>query len=260
MSSSPTLSIVIPNWNTGPLLRLCLGSLLRHPPGVPHEVIVVDNGSSDASRRTAEAAAAAGAIRLLPRDDARNEGAADHGAALDLGLREARGDLLMTLDSDAWARRPDWFACFREALGDAASHAGASKFPGSRAKVFWDRLRGRAAGPEASYVRPCHALYRVEALREAGVGFGPWRGPDGRWRTCGEHLHEELVARGHRPAFIPHERVAARVGHLRHATFVLNAERFPGLRARARRRGERNIRRCLASAEARAILSTTPFP
>jgi len=37
------------NWNGGDYLRRCLDSLAKYPPTVPHEVIVVDNASTDGS-------------------------------------------------------------------------------------------------------------------------------------------------------------------------------------------------------------------
>ena len=44
-----TLSIIIVNWNTCDLLRICLESAYRTTAGIHPEVIVVDNGSSDGS-------------------------------------------------------------------------------------------------------------------------------------------------------------------------------------------------------------------
>ena len=49
-------------------------------------------------------------------------------------------------------------------------------------------------------------------------------------------------------------------GHLRHATFVINFDAFPTLKARARRKGERQIKDLLESREARGILAETPVP
>jgi asparagine synthase (glutamine-hydrolysing) len=48
-SGSAEVSVVIVNWNTREILRACLQSLERHLSAVRHEVIVVDNASSDGS-------------------------------------------------------------------------------------------------------------------------------------------------------------------------------------------------------------------
>lgn len=43
------LSVLVVNWNTRDKLRECLGSLRDHAPSFDHEVIVVDNASTDGS-------------------------------------------------------------------------------------------------------------------------------------------------------------------------------------------------------------------
>jgi GT2 family glycosyltransferase len=45
------VSIVIPNWNGGEVLTECVDSILEHTRGVTYELILVDNGSTDESRR-----------------------------------------------------------------------------------------------------------------------------------------------------------------------------------------------------------------
>jgi glycosyltransferase involved in cell wall biosynthesis len=260
MDTSPLVTIVVPNWNSGPMLRLCLASVLRFST-TPSRLVVVDNRSTDASRVTAEGAQAKGLIELVTRADARNDGAADHGAALDLGLTLVDTPYLFTLDSDAWARRPGWLERWLRALEtEDASHAGATKFPGGRPQRLWAWVRGRQPGPEAQYVRPCHALYRVDLLRAAGLSFAPSVASTGQAQTVGERLHHELLARGNRAALLPHAEVESFVGHLRHTSFVLNPAQFPTLRERARRKGERQVRDLCASSEAREILTGTPVP
>jgi GT2 family glycosyltransferase len=50
MELSPIeLSIIIVNWNGGELLRRCVESIWQHPPRVNHELVVIDNASSDGS-------------------------------------------------------------------------------------------------------------------------------------------------------------------------------------------------------------------
>lgn len=258
----PLVTIVVPNWNTGPLLRLCLASVQAFTADLPHELVVVDNGSTDASRRTAEAAAAQGLARLVDRVQTPEEaGAGAHGAALDAGLAAARTPWLFTLDSDAWAREPGWLGRFLVAAEMAdASHAGATKFPPGPLQRFGNWLVGRAPRPSMLYVRPCHALYRVDLLRTHGLSFAPARGDDGRARTVGHVIHERLAGLGYRPAVMPHGEVARAVGHVRHATFALNPAAFPTLRDRSRRRAERALADHLATPEVAAILARSSLP
>jgi len=47
---SVELSIIVVNWNGGELIKRCLDSVRRHSAGIPIELIVVDNLSTDGSR------------------------------------------------------------------------------------------------------------------------------------------------------------------------------------------------------------------
>ncbi len=51
--SPPVLSIILPVFNDGPAAIRCIDSIRRmDPDGIPLEIIVVDNGSTDGSRDT----------------------------------------------------------------------------------------------------------------------------------------------------------------------------------------------------------------
>lgn len=248
------VTIVIPNWNTGGLMRVCLASLLRYTRH-PHRILVVDNASDDASRATLEDAADRGLIQLVTREDPKHDGAPEHAASLDLGLELSETPYVFTLDSDAWARREGWLSRWVAGLANGASHVGARKFPGGRTKRLFQWLRREERRPEANYVRPCHALYRRELLQTYGLSFAPHLGDDDRWRTTGERIHEQLLARGHRPTFLAHAEVEAWVGHVRHATMVMNAPAFPGLRRKTRLKGELQISGLLRSRAVAALLA-----
>ena len=99
------VSIIIPNWNGGSVLEECLGSILEHTRGVDYELILVDNGSSDESRRT---------IRDLAARNSRvtailNEDNLFFAKACNQGFERSRGryvliannDILLTDDSVA---------------------------------------------------------------------------------------------------------------------------------------------------------------
>jgi N-acetylglucosaminyl-diphospho-decaprenol L-rhamnosyltransferase len=86
------LSIVIVSFNARADLVNCLLSLKKHPPSRAHEIIVVDNASSDGSVAAAQKIPAVRVIEM-----GRNAGFA---AANNAGIRESRGDLLLLLNSD----------------------------------------------------------------------------------------------------------------------------------------------------------------
>lgn len=259
--SEPLVTIAIPNWNTGPLLRLCLTSIARYTTDLPHDIVIVDNGSSDASLATAKAAVERGIARLVERVQTPEEaGAGAHGMALDAGLAAARAPYLFTLDSDAWAREPGWLGRFVIALEkEDASHAGATRTPPNALQRFGSWLARRAPRPSQLFIRPCHALYRVDLMRRHQLSFWPTR--EGRQHhTVGHSVHERLAELGYRAAVLPHEEVARAVGHVKHATFVLNPEAFPALRASSRRRAERALNAHLATPEVKAILDAATLP
>src|SRR5690242_4818319 len=90
----PELTVVVVSWNTLKLTRRCLDSIARHLAEVPHEVIVVDNASTDASADmiTAEFPE----VRLI-----RNAENVGFGRANNQAMRAARGSWLLLLNSDA---------------------------------------------------------------------------------------------------------------------------------------------------------------
>ena len=92
VTGGPRVSVVIPTWNGAAVLRACLATLAAQT-FTDVETIVVDNGSSDGTR--AMLAAEFPAVRCVPLDT--NRGFA---AATNVGLRAARGDILVCLNND----------------------------------------------------------------------------------------------------------------------------------------------------------------
>lgn len=92
-ASTPELSIIIVSYNARRDLEACLASLASHPPRTTHEVVVVDNASTDGS---ADAVAAkAPWVRLVRQ--AQNGGFA---AGNNVGIRHTSGELILLLNSD----------------------------------------------------------------------------------------------------------------------------------------------------------------
>jgi rSAM/selenodomain-associated transferase 2 len=112
------LSVVIPALDEAERIEMAIRGAFDAPPGATVdpdelEVIVVDGGSSDATRGIAAAAGA----RVL---------ACERGRArqLGLGVRESRGDVVLLLHADT--RLPaGWRSAVRSALGDPRVVGGA---------------------------------------------------------------------------------------------------------------------------------------
>src|SRR5688572_33450649 len=86
------LSIIIVSFNARAHLVNCLLSLKKNPPSAAHEILVVDNASTDGS---VEAALKIPGVRVVRME--RNSG---FSAANNAGIRESRGELLLLLNSD----------------------------------------------------------------------------------------------------------------------------------------------------------------
>jgi GT2 family glycosyltransferase len=85
------VSIIVVSYNARADLERCLESLRRAPPASPHEVVVVDNASTDGS---ADAARRCGA-RVLE-----NRANAGFARAANIGIRASSGANLLLLNSD----------------------------------------------------------------------------------------------------------------------------------------------------------------
>jgi len=91
--SPPTLSIVIVNYNARAHLENCLESLAAAPPAIPHEIVVVDNASSDGSAAAVRARWPGVTIVEEPT----NRGFA---AGNNAGIRAGTGTLVLLLNND----------------------------------------------------------------------------------------------------------------------------------------------------------------
>jgi GT2 family glycosyltransferase len=85
-------SIVVVNFNSGPYLARCIGSILEHAPGTP--VVVVDNASADGSERAAEHGNRD--VTLV-----RNTSNVGFGRAVNQVLHLTTGELIMIMNPDA---------------------------------------------------------------------------------------------------------------------------------------------------------------
>jgi glycosyltransferase involved in cell wall biosynthesis len=102
---TPRVTLLLPNRNNAPVLDLVLDRLATNTQYEDFELLVVDDGSTDGSREILRRWGGSGRfreLRLVERD---------HGGvveALNAGLAEATGELVVQLDGDASIETPGW--------------------------------------------------------------------------------------------------------------------------------------------------------
>ena len=87
------ISIIIVSWNSKDYLASCLESILRVPLSIPHEIIVVDNNSSDGSPEMIQERYPH--VKLI-----RNSANYGFAKANNIGLKTADGEFLYFINSD----------------------------------------------------------------------------------------------------------------------------------------------------------------
>ena len=161
MLPMPRLSIIIVAYNSANDIDACLESLVEHPPAIDHEIVVVDNASTDGT--AAEIRARWNGVRVI--DAGANLGFA---RANNLGIQQTFGPLILLLNPDTSvpAGAIDTLVTVLEARPDVAI-AGPRLVNGDgRAELSFGRMmsplaelrqkflvRGsQRAGPVAAYV------------------------------------------------------------------------------------------------------------
>lgn len=116
------VTIAIVNWNSMDLLRDVLRAIehFGSPAGMPIEVLVIDNGSSDGSRPFLRTCRAEGRLRalLLPQN-------IYHGPAMDLAFLMSGTEFVVALDVDAFPITAGWLETLLAPLQQGATVAGA---------------------------------------------------------------------------------------------------------------------------------------
>lgn len=132
------ISIVMPAYNEAAIIERSLAELLEglRSRGEPFEIVVVENGSTDDTKRRAlKAAAVHPEVRVLHRERA------DYGEALRSGMLDARGQIVVNFDCDYYdlgfvARAVDRL---REPERPATIVVGSKRAPGADDRRRWSR-------------------------------------------------------------------------------------------------------------------------
>jgi GT2 family glycosyltransferase len=176
--SCPFVSVVVCSFNGMRTIRDCLEGLskLEYP---NYEVIVVDDGSTDSTW-----AIAVGYNYRVIRTENRGLG-----SARNIGLKEARGEIIAYIDDDAWPD-PHWLNYLVETF-QSTDHAGVGgpNLPPSGDGFIADCVANAPGGPAhvlvsdqvAEHIPGCNMAFRKSCLEAIG-GF------DVQFRTAGDDV------------------------------------------------------------------------
>jgi glycosyltransferase involved in cell wall biosynthesis len=141
------VSIVLPVFNEQPNLAPVLEDLVEALAGIEHEIVAVDDGSTDGSsaelRRLAGRYGRLRVLRLAARSG--------QSAALAAGFASARGDVVVTLDADG-QNDPAEIPVLLEVLARDPSLAAVVGYRVRRADCAWKRLQSRIANRVRSWI------------------------------------------------------------------------------------------------------------
>lgn len=265
--AAPEVTILVPNFRTPEVTRLCLRLLRRHTDPDRARVVVIDNDSADESL---DYLRSLGWITLIERRPAGPEAVAKaHARALDLGLEAVDTPFALSIHTDTFVRRDDWLDVLLAPMRDDPAVAGVGSWklemrpwPQRWAKAAERRVQRlvfpligkgygklEGLGDNWFYLRSHCALYRTERVRQSGLGFDA--GDD--HTPAGKLLHRRLEEQGWRMVFLPGERLSRYLVHVNHATMVLNPDL--GAKSRTIRAGQRRLVRIRTELGAEAVLA-----
>lgn len=260
----PEVTILIPNYRTLEVTKLCLRLLRKHTDEERIRVIVVDNDSRDESVRYLRSLRW---IRLIERSTAEDANyVLAHSAALDRALEEVTTPYVLSFHTDTLVIRPDWLDFLLKEFRKNPNVAGVGSWKLEN-KSLWKRAakkvetgyqsllypllgkgygRLEGKGDNFLYLRSHCAMYRMDLIRKYGLFFADGDG------LAGREMHRKLIEYGHEMVFFRAEELNRHVVHLNHATGVLNPR--SGTRRETVAKGRKRIDRFFRAIQVRQIL------
>lgn len=262
--TNPQVTVLIPNYKTADLTRLCLRLLKKYTDAALVKILVIDNDSQDASLDYLRSLKG---ITLIERPAVPNEGAISaHSRALDLALATVTTPYVLSIHTDTLVKHPKWLPFLLSEIEKNPAIAGVGSWKLEN-KPLWRRALKKierfvqqtyykltnndkhgleGVGKNYYYLRSHCALYRMEVLRKLNLHFS-----DGDL-VAGKYMHKAIVEAGYEMVFLPSDVLIPYMDHINHATTVLN----PALSTREKSvtKGMKRIRRALNKLNAKGIL------
>jgi hypothetical protein len=259
----PLVTILIPNFKTLDLTKLCLRLIRKYTDPKKAKIIVIDNDSQDASLDYLRTLTW---IELIERKAIPGETPVQsHSRALDMGLEKVATPYVLSIHTDTLVKQAQWLESLLTHIAKSPTIAGVGSWK-LESKPFWRqalklaehyvqfvyfRLLGKSqhglagVGKNYYYLRSHCAMYRMDLLKKYQLRFS-----DGDM-VAGKQMHKQLADMGYKMLFLPSEVLINSVEHVNHATTILN----PHLsRQKSVHKGLRRMEKSLIRLNASAIL------
>ncbi len=263
--SNKLVTILVPNYKTLEITKICMRLLRKHTDFNKVEVIAIDNNSADASLDYLKSLAWIKLIERAPETD--DTVPLSHSRALDLALAQVNTPYVLSIHTDTFVKRDDWLDVLLKPFAINPKLAGVgswkleSKNPlqrfGIRFEQSWKKLLHDSFGykgynakrlDETQYYLRSHcAMYRTDVIRSLNTNFSDDN------LTAGKRMHEKMVEAGYEMLFLESAELGQYVDHLNHATLIFNPQL--GTSAKNMKEGAKRIKKKMRGIDATAILA-----
>ena len=221
MSEKPIMTVIIPNYKTLDLTKLCLRSLRKYTDCSRIKVLVIDNDSADDS---VEYLRSLKWITLIERKTAGESGPAMHAKALDMAMEMVDTELVLVIHTDTIMINSQWLDFLLDKINADPNIAGVGswklefvpplKLFFKRIETFIRRILGRKILDRDHYFRSHCALYKSDAVRRTNGFYDN--------DSAGVSMFAILKEQGYSLPFISSEELVKYIRHLNHATMILH--------------------------------------
>jgi len=184
--SPPLVSVVVPVRNEAPNIRPLIAEITAALEGVAHEIVYVDDGSSDATLAELRAVRGEGAPLVV----CRHAVSCGQSAAIVTGVRAAAGRWIATLDGDGQNDPGDIARLLAQAKAEAGTGDGPVLFAGHRISRRDSRIK-RISSLVANWVR---SALLGDATPDTGCGLKLFRRDAFLELPQFDHMHRFLPA------------------------------------------------------------------
>lgn len=259
------VTILIPNYKTPQLTKLCLRLIRKYTDPAIAKVIVIDNDSQDESLTYLRNLSW---ITLLERKSEPNESPAlSHANALDLALLQVDTPYVLSIHTDTLIRKAGWLEFLLSHIEASSEIAGVGSWKLEKKPWLFRWLKKieyqlqrvyhhlkktdhmlEGIGKNFYYLRSHCALYRMDLIQQLGLTFA--ESEEGQ--HAGKAMHKKLIANGYKMLFLPAEQLLNYLDHINHATMVLNPHL--GSTSQSIKKGLKRIEKRLSVFHANQIL------